>query len=231
MENESDNVEIREITYEDNIAKKTTTIHYYLYDNVHHFSSAHVTRALQYKKNSQLSNAKNGILKDLRFEEHIYKVMIGKQERNFLDEYGLTLFMRFCSRTHKIPVDRLSTFLIDKGMLKEFRDSSVIPLPTKESSCVECIRKATYRFESETSYFIKKEGKNRKIDLYYPKQKLAIEIDENGHRYYDKKDEEKRDQLIKDLGIITYRFNPDASDFDIFTVIGDVLDMLYRSRR
>ena len=38
-----------------------------------------------------------------------------------------------------------------------------------------------------------------KIDLYFPKYKLAIEVDEKGHKDRKKCDEDEREKAIKEL--------------------------------
>lgn len=227
MDNKRKDVDIKENIYNDPIGKVSTKILYFQINDKYYFASSSIIKALQYKKNSQLENAKRGISKDLKFEGHIHQIFIGNQKRNFLDCVGLELFLKFCSRTHPTPVRRLTEFLVDMKFWKGFSDNIILPLSTKESNTITSIQQATFRFESQTSYFIKGE-KNRKIDLFFPKQKIAIECNEGGHEYYDKKDEEKRRVLINDLGIQIYNFNPDSKDFDIFKVIGDIFELLYK---
>lgn len=70
----------------------------------------------------------------------------------------------------------------------------------------------------------KKVGKY-KIDLYLPRQKLAIEIDEHGHKDRDEDYEERREETIQRVLKCEFlRVNPDDQEFDIFKFIGDVMN-------
>ena len=68
------------------------------------------------------------------------------------------------------------------------------------------------------------------IDLYFPKDKLGIEIDENGHAYRLKVKEQEREKAIKNLGITLIRINPAKDGFDIFNEISEIQDFIYESR-
>ena len=62
-----------------------------------------------------------------------------------------------------------------------------------------------------------------RIDLYFPKYKIAIECDELGHRDRDVSYEIKRQMCIENLLSCQFiRFNPDAEDFSIFKVINEI---------
>lgn len=47
-----------------------------------------------------------------------------------------------------------------------------------------------------------------RIDAYFPRMKLAIEIDEHGHSDRDPQEEKRRDTVLKDHDIVLLRFNP-----------------------
>jgi hypothetical protein len=51
-------------------------------------------------------------------------------------------------------------------------------------------------------------GKYR-LDAYIPRLKLAIEIDENGHRSYDENEEKQYNTIVRDHGIVSIRYVPD----------------------
>ena len=72
-------------------------------------------------------------------------------------------------------------------------------------------------------------GKYR-IDLYFPKYKLAIECDENNHNNRDVGYEIARQKdLEQHLRCFFIRYNPDAVDFDIFIVINSIMKyILYK---
>lgn len=219
--------ELQIVYFTDDISKKNFELKIFNYENKIYFATSNVIKALQYKKTCQLDNAKKGISKELKFDEHIHHFYIGKQKRVFVDELGLELFLQFCSRTHSIPTKRLSEFLVKEKLWKGFSKDIIMPLPTKESSTIGAIQQATFKFESQTCFLIKGQ-KDRKLDLFYPKQKLGIECDENNHSNYCELDEAKRNKLIEENGIEIYRFNPDSPSFNIFIVIGEIFERLYK---
>lgn len=62
-----------------------------------------------------------------------------------------------------------------------------------------------------------------RIDLYIPRYKLAVEIDENGHIYVDKDYEQTRQKKIKKiLGCKILRFNPDNKKFKISQLLAKI---------
>ncbi len=62
------------------------------------------------------------------------------------------------------------------------------------------------------------------IDLYFTKQKLAIECDKLGHNDGCSQYEQTRQQYIeKTLGCKFIRYNPDADDFSVFDVINQII--------
>ena len=68
------------------------------------------------------------------------------------------------------------------------------------------------------------------IDLYFPEYRLCIECDEDGHTSRRPNDEKERmDFVNKELEINDkhwLRFNPDAEDFDVYTVIRQILSFI-----
>ena len=58
---------------------------------------------------------------------------------------------------------------------------------------------------------------NYLIDFYFPKYKLAIEVDELGHKDRDQTKENKRQKDLKEyLDCKFIRINPDEKNFDIY---------------
>ncbi len=75
----------------------------------------------------------------------------------------------------------------------------------------------------------KRVGRYR-IDLYLPDYKIAIEVDEYGHRDRDPKYEEYRESFLKrTLGCKFFRVNPDAADFNICKICGKLASMILDS--
>ena len=63
---------------------------------------------------------------------------------------------------------------------------------------------------------------NKRIDAYFPKYKLAIEVDEYDHEYRNSNYEKNRRLMIESHGIIIIRSNSDAVDFDINRLITQI---------
>ena len=65
---------------------------------------------------------------------------------------------------------------------------------------------------------------NYRIDLYFPKHKLAVECDEFDHADRDIEYEVRRQKYIEEeLGCTFIRYNPDAKRFDLFEVINRII--------
>jgi very-short-patch-repair endonuclease len=90
----------------------------------------------------------------------------------------------------------------------------------QEASSLLTITKAFVELQMKIQYRC---GPYR-IDLYIPKYKLAVECDENDHIAYLGQDEATRQTFIESaLGCTFIRFNPDAKEFNIGTVINRML--------
>ena len=69
-----------------------------------------------------------------------------------------------------------------------------------------------------------------KIDLYFVEHKLAIEVDEKGHRDGDRYEEIEREKTTeKDVGCKLIGINLDEKDFDVYVVIGKIYNHINRS--
>ena len=55
---------------------------------------------------------------------------------------------------------------------------------------------------------------NKRLDAYFPKYNVEIEIDEYDHEYRYSKFERSRQLTIESYGISVIRTNPDAADFN-----------------
>ena len=76
-------------------------------------------------------------------------------------------------------------------------------------------------FEGEiilTQYCIK----TKRLDAYFPKCKLGIEIDEYDHEGRKYEYEQSRQFMIESHGITFIRTNPDAADFDMNRIINQI---------
>ena len=61
-----------------------------------------------------------------------------------------------------------------------------------------------------------------RIDAYFSKYKLGIEIDEYNHESRNSNYEKRRQLMMESHGITIIRTNPDAADFDINRLINEI---------
>ena len=90
---------------------------------------------------------------------------------------------------------------------------------TKEQTIINSI-KDTFEGENiQTQYSVL----GYRIDLYFHKYKLAIEVDELGNTNRNINNEiERQKALEKELNCIFIRINPDEKDFNIFKQINKI---------
>ena len=86
------------------------------------------------------------------------------------------------------------------------------PIMTKQQSVGLRIKKAFPNEEIIENFYVKKF--KYMIDFYLPKMKLAIEVDEHGHKDRKPEKEKTRQKDIEEcLGCTFIRINPDEKDF------------------
>ena len=103
-----------------------------------------------------------------------------------------------------------------KGNL-EFNRHDVIN--TKEQTVLESIKEAFQGEDMQTQY----SALGYRIDLYFHKYKLAIEVDELGHANRNLSDEINRQKALeRELNCVFIRINPDEKDFNIFREINKI---------
>lgn len=96
----------------------------------------------------------------------------------------------------------------------------------KEQSTLLQIMQAFNGEDMQRQYPVSR-GKYR-IDLYFPKYKLAIECDEFGHFDRPEGYDETREEYIKnELNCRFIRYNPDSDNFSIFNVINNIINYIY----
>ena len=85
-------------------------------------------------------------------------------------------------------------------------------------------------FEGEifhTQYCIK----NKRLDAYFPKYKLGIEVDEYNHKYRDPNYEQSRQFMIESHGITIIRTNPDDANFNMNKLINQIYTHIIKSTK
>ena len=87
---------------------------------------------------------------------------------------------------------------------------------TKEQTILRSIKDAFEGEDMQTQYTVI----GYRIDLYFHKHKLAIEVDELGHADRNLDNEiERQKALERELNCVFIRINPDEKDFNIFQEI------------
>ena len=73
--------------------------------------------------------------------------------------------------------------------------------------------------------------KNKRIDAYFSKYKLGIEVDEYNHEGRNSNYEKSRQLMIESHGITIIRTNPDAADFDMNRLINQIYTQIIKSTK
>ena len=73
--------------------------------------------------------------------------------------------------------------------------------------------------------------KNKRIDAYFSKYKLAIEVDEYNHECRNSNYEKNRQLMMESYGITVIRTNPDAANFDINRLINQIYKHISQSNK
>ena len=90
---------------------------------------------------------------------------------------------------------------------------------TKEETVISTIKDAFEGENMQTQY----SALGYRIDLYFHKYKLAIEVDELGHADINVNNETERQRALeRELDCVFIRINPDEPDFNIFREINKI---------
>ena len=99
---------------------------------------------------------------------------------------------------------------------------------TKEQTVINSIKDTLEGENMQTQYTVI----DYRIDLYFHKYKLAIEVDELGHNDRNIDYEIQRQQALERvLNCVFIRINPDAVDFNIFKEINTIHRHIKKSSR
>ena len=90
---------------------------------------------------------------------------------------------------------------------------------TKEQTVINSIKDAFEGEDMQTQYRVL----SYRIDLYFHKYKLAIEVDELGHADRNVNNEIRRQRALeRELNCVSIRIDPDAPNFNIFREINKI---------
>ena len=73
--------------------------------------------------------------------------------------------------------------------------------------------------------------KNKRIDAYFSKYKIGIEVDEYNHEGRNFEYEQSRQFMIGSYGITVIRTNPDAAYFDMNRIINQIYMLIIKSTK
>ncbi len=125
---------------------------------------------------------------------------------------GAIKLAHYCGRSRKAGI-----FLEEMGISKR-RISHV------ESACMDIITSAIDGF---TRYKRHYPVGRYQVDLYLLDLKVAIECDEQGHKYRNKWMEDWRQKMIKEASKCQFiRFNPNETNFNVGDVINEIFTLI-----
>ena len=97
----------------------------------------------------------------------------------------------------------------------------------KEQTVLKSIKDAFEGEDMQTQYSVL----SYRIDLYFHKYKLAIEVDELGHNDRNIDYEIQRQKALeRELNFVFIRINPDEKDFNIFKEVNKIYRHITQSK-
>ena len=152
------------------------------------------------------------------------------------EKYNIITYRRYKNDTRK---DNSIILLTNKGLKKflcisrspessqlakffniDVNETKVTPI---ESTTIKIIQDTFNGEEMHFQYWVDK----YRVDLYFPKYRIAIECDENGHSDRDLKYELQREEHIKEkLNCTFVRYNPDSINFNISYVLNSIFRII-----
>ena len=164
----------------------------------------HIQKQLGLKNLPALSNKYDKEYKKQRSE---LNESTNQPHRRFI-QVDLALKIKMNSRTDE-------SYKLKKKLGFEVHDV----INTKEQTVICAIKDAFDGENMQTQYSVL----SYRIDLYFHKYKLAVEVDELGHADRNINYEiERQRALERKLNLVFIRINPDEPDFNIFTEINKV---------
>jgi very-short-patch-repair endonuclease len=208
------NINFNIINFENNL------IHIIIKDNIKYYRLFDLGKILEYKHkgtaNERLNSNEKSKLKDL-LDTKICTLFGTDSNTNFITKEGVIKLLLKSRKDFDIR-EKLAKKLDIKINL---HTDKVVAI---ETNCITLIKtglpddtiiKSQYCIDG---YF---------LDMYLPEYNLVIECDEFGHSKYNKDKDNEREKYIKNkLKCEFIRFNPDAKNFNIITVIKEIYKVI-----
>jgi len=158
---------------------------------------------------------------DIKQQGNFYKKCTGNTKATkYINKTSITILLIKSKQLPEKIIKIANAFDIKLTILDPIQQNCLnIKILSKEQQTLNNIMQS---FNGET-FLLQHTICNYRIDLYMPKYKLAIECDEFDHCDRDKDHEQIRETFIKNKLKCTFiRFNPDATNFNIFEVINKI---------
>jgi len=161
----------------------------------------------------KILNLKN-IHKTVRDFNNDYKLKIsthtkgGNQNMIYLTYKGLKKLIASCRNSKSIEFAEIIGIDIHK--------TKIVPI---EINTIECIKKAFAGYNMINQYSVL----SYKIDLYFIDYKIAIECDEYHHIKQIEEDKKRENKIKEELGCDFIRYKPQTKEFDIFSLINEIM--------
>ena len=174
----------------------------------------HIEEKLDHKNLPAITNKYNKIYKKHRYE--LVDEPIKQPNRRFL---RIDLALKIIMGSRK---DESCSFKRNLG----FKLYDVIS--TKEQTVINSMKDAFEGEDMQTQYSVL----SYRIDPYFHKYKLAVEVDELGHAGRNINNETERQKALeRHLNCVFIRINPDEKDFNIFKPINEIYRHIKKSSK
>lgn len=146
----------------------------------------------------------------------------GNQQKMYLTKRGITILLQKSRKSNADSVAK--NFGLD--LYKTY-------LPPIEVNILENLRAVFTTEIIKHQYRVMGEGHSFFIDIYFPRWRIAVEVDEDHHRktLHALKDKERESLIISKERCTFLRCSPSEEGFSIFRFIGDIYSLIDTKRK
>lgn len=181
----------------------------YITNNKRYYNKSDIAYVLQYrdKKINIIPGRYIKKYKELLPIENHYNISKNKLESLYIEEDGLIALLARSKKPSAIQFCKL--FQIN------------VKFTYKEQEIIIYLKK--YYDQLNIKYTEQYKISKYLIDFYIHKYNIAIEVDENNHKYRNKEYEQQRELYLKNkLNCVFFRFNPDDPDYNLGDILGKI---------